>query len=138
MQTQPTQMQPMMNYSDRFQNFQQQQQRNGINGRFVGRVEDVTANEVAMDGSVSLFPTNDLSVIYAKSWNSDGTIKTIAYKPILDDLEPKTSVYANEVEKLKIDLSENLTGIYEKLSEIENKLEKPKTVSRAKKDGDEQ
>lgn len=130
--------QPMMNYTDRFQNFQQQQRVNGLNGRFVGRVEDVTANEVSMDGSVSLFPTNDMSVIYAKSWNADGTIKTIAYKPILDDLEPKTSVYANEVEKLKIDISENLTGIYEKLSEIENKLEKPKTVSRAKKDGDEQ
>lgn len=138
MQTQPTQMQPMMNYSDRFQNFQQQQQRNGINGRFVGRVEDVTANEVAMDGSVSLFPTNDLSVIYAKSWNSDGTIKTIAYKPILDELEPKANTYADEVEKLKIDLSNNLTGIYEKLSEIENKLEKPKATTRAKKDGDEQ
>ena len=128
-----------MNYSDRFQqNFQQPQRVNSLNGRFVGRVEDVTANEVSMDGSVSLFPTNDMSVIYAKSWNADGTIKTIAYKPILDDLEPKTSIYANEVEKLKIDLSENLTGIYEKLSEIENKLEKPKTASRAKKDGDEE
>lgn len=126
-----------MNYTDRFQSFQQQQRVNGLNGRFVGKIEDITANEVSMDGSVSFFPTNDLSIIYAKSWNADGTIKTIAYKPILDDLEQKVGISTNEVEKLKIDLSENLTGIYEKLSEIESKLEKPKTASRTKKDGDE-
>lgn len=34
-----------------------------------------------MDGSVSLFPQNDYSAIYAKTWTKDGTIATVKYVP---------------------------------------------------------
>lgn len=58
----------------------------GINGKIVPSVENITANDVPMDGSVAFFPKQDMSEIYAKSWNSDGTIRTIVFKPVLNDI----------------------------------------------------
>ena len=48
-----------------------------IPGRVVTDINEVTPNEIPMDGRVSLFPKNDYSCIYAKAWNSDGTITTV-------------------------------------------------------------
>lgn len=55
------------------------QQIAGINGRIVQAVEDINANEVPMDGSMAFFPKQDMSKIYVKGWNADGTIRTIVY-----------------------------------------------------------
>ena len=57
------------------------QQIAGINGRIVQAVENINANEVPMDGSMAFFPKQDMSEIYVKGWNADGTINTIVYKP---------------------------------------------------------
>ena len=59
------------------------QQIAGINGRIVQAVENINANEVPMDGSMAFFPKQDMSEIYVKGWNADGTIRTIVYKPCL-------------------------------------------------------
>lgn len=56
------------------------QQIAGINGRIVQAVENINANEVPMDGSMAFFPKQDMSEIYVKGWNADGTIRTIVYK----------------------------------------------------------
>lgn len=137
-----SQQQPMMNYSDRFQqNFQQPQFQNqrasGINGRFVGRIEDVTANEVSMDGSVSLFPQNDLSVIYAKSWNADGTIKTIAYKPILEEnIQNGTNIPTNtqkaEFEHFNAILDDIKASVDDVLASMDKVLKVSKPTTRKK------
>ena len=71
------QNQPLFNQQ---QSIQPQQQA-GLNGKVVQAVEQITANDVPMDGSVAIFPKQDMSEIYAKSWNADGTIRTIVYKP---------------------------------------------------------
>lgn len=71
------QNQPLFNQQ---QSIQPQQQA-GLNGKVVQAVEQITANDVPMDGSVAVFPKQDMSEIYAKSWNADGTIRTIVYKP---------------------------------------------------------
>lgn len=60
------------------------QQIAGINGRIVQAVENINANEVPMDGSMAFFPKQDMSKIYVKGWNADGTIRTIVYKPSQD------------------------------------------------------
>lgn len=59
-----------------------------ISGRVVNNIAEVTASEVPMDGSVSLFPSTDYSVIYAKAWNSEGKINTVKYVP--EKVEEKT------------------------------------------------
>ena len=93
----------------------------GINGRIVQAVENINANEVPMDGSVAFFPKQDLTEIYAKSWNADGTIRTLTFKPILND---KTDVLSGDTEKLEFDLSEKATeGIMAKLNELSEKIE---------------
>ena len=50
-------------------------------GRVVQNETEITPQEVAMDGSISLFPLADYSTIIAKQWNSDGTIKTLRFVP---------------------------------------------------------
>ena len=60
------------NHNNRFQS---------IPGRLVNNLDEITPQEVPMDGSVSLFPQNDYSAIYAKTWTKDGTIATVKYVP---------------------------------------------------------
>ena len=93
----------------------------GINGRIVQAVETINPNEVPMDGSVAFFPKQDLTEIYAKSWNADGTIRTLIFKPVLND---KTDILSGDTEKLEFDLSEKATeGIMAKLNELSEKIE---------------
>lgn len=114
------------------------QQIAGINGRIVQTVENINANEVPMDGSMAFFPKQDMSEIYVKGWNADGTINTIVYKPYT---EPKNSQGINNtenIENLKIDLSDESTAvfmqkfdeIFNKFDELENKMCKSATSQR--------
>lgn len=52
-----------------------------IPGRLVNNLDEITPQEVPMDGSVSLFPQQDYSAIYAKTWTKDGTIATVKFIP---------------------------------------------------------
>ena len=143
----PYQTTPMMNnnympmqnpYADRMnflQNYQQSLQQQpmqmnqqpipqqivGINGRIVQAVENINANEVPMDGSMAFFPKQDMSEIYVKGWNADGTIRTLTFKPVLND---KTDILSGDTEKLEFDLSEKATeDIMAKLNELSEKIE---------------
>lgn len=100
--------------------YQQNQIVQGINGKIIAEMSQITANDVPMDGSVAFFPKQNLSEVYAKSWNADGTIRTVTYKPVLDN-EPKN--VPTDTEKLKCDLSDEATqGIMDKFEEISDRL----------------
>lgn len=100
--------------------YQQNQIVQGINGKIIAEMSQITANDVPMDGSVAFFPKQDLSEVYAKSWNADGTIRTVTYKPVLDN-EPKN--VSTDTEKLKCELSDEATeGIMSKFDEISDRL----------------
>lgn len=90
----------------------------GLNGRIIDDVSTVGPNEVSMDGSVSLFPKRDMSEIYAKQWQSDGTIKTVRFVPFIDETSNSTSNTekakngANEVIIARLDeLGEKIDGL---------------------------
>lgn len=72
---------------------QPQPQPKPVTGKVVSSEQDITANDVPMDNSVSLFPTDDYSCIYAKQWTSDGKIKTIKFVPqeMDGDFQPSQS-----------------------------------------------
>ena len=116
----------------------QNQQAIGLNGRIVQVVENINANEVPMDGSMAFFPKQDLSEIYVKGWNADGTIKTIVYKPQIDNKSVQAVNSSFDTEKLKIDLSDESTAvfmqkfdeIFNKFDELENKMCKSSTSQR--------
>lgn len=75
-----------------YQPQQMTQQAPTLSGRMVNNVNEISANDVPMNAPVSVFPKNDLSEIYAKSWNANGTISTVVYKPCA---EPQASNEGN-------------------------------------------
>ena len=63
-----------------------------INGKIVDSEEMVRATEVPM-GGYGVFPKADLSEIYLKIWNNNGTTGVVKYKPeenkaILEQQQP--------------------------------------------------
>ena len=64
-----------------FNNFQRPAMPASIPGRMVTNADEIVPQEVPMDGSVSLFPQNDYSCIYAKTWTKEGTIATLKFVP---------------------------------------------------------
>lgn len=127
------------------------QQIPGINGRIVQAVENINANEVPMDGSMAFFPKQDMSEIYVKGWNADGTIKTIVYKPYT---APKDNQAVNSMantENAKFTLSDESTQLFlnkfeelsEKIGQLEDRFYKSlgtqrKTSRTQSKGGDEE
>ena len=87
------------------------QQQAGLNGKVVQAVEQITANDVPMDGSVAVFPKQDMSEIYAKSWNADGTIRTIVYKPYTAS-QPDVANSSADMSKMKMGLSDEATEAF--------------------------
>lgn len=99
----------------------QQQMPCGVNGRVVQSVEMITANDVPMDGSAAFFPMQDMSAILAKSWNADGTIKTVIFKPI-NETAPQSEIQNKE--NLKFDLSEGTVAAFmDRFDELSKRLE---------------
>lgn len=110
----------------------------GVNGRIVTAVEQITANDVPMDGSMAFFPKQDLSEIYVKGWSADGTIKTIVYKPYTDTNNNNPNNLSSTDKKTKFDLSDESTEvfmkkfdeIFNKFEELESKISKNSTCQR--------
>lgn len=89
----------------------QAQKTTGIFGRFVNSASEITPNEISMDGSYSIFPLNDMSKILVKSWNTDGTISTLEFSPVVKS------------EKVDIkDEDDRISMILDKLSKLEEQL----------------
>ena len=115
-----------------------QQAAQRINGRVVQSADMITANDVPMDGSVAFFPTQDLSEIYAKSWDANGKIVTRLFKPVSDSYPSNPT---QDTEKLKIGLSDEVTQvIMKRFDELEKRIDDlipKKTTTRAKKESEE-
>lgn len=139
----------MQQYQQNLQPVQQQsvpvqsQQPIGITGRTVQSVEQITANEVPMDGSLAFFPRQDMAEIYAKQWNADGTIKTVIYRPVMDNAVNSQGNNQNQQITIPDDVTQAFMDRFDELSnkmeQLENSLTKSSTNQRktsTKKDGD--
>ena len=139
----------MQQYQQNLQPVQQQsvpvqtQHPIGITGRTVQSVEQITANEVPMDGSLAFFPRQDMSEIYAKQWNADGTIKTVVYRPVIDNAVNSQGNNQNQQITISDDVTQAFMNRFDELSEkieqLEQVMTKPMTKTRnsmSKKDGD--
>lgn len=122
----------MGNMQQRYQPQQEFQMQSGLFGKVVQDAENIIPSDVPMNGAVAFFPKSDLSEIYAKQWGTDGKISTSVFKPIpLTESTPKT-------EKLKFDLSESVTEVFEKhfdtlfskMEELEKKIDE-KSLTRS-------
>ena len=94
--------------------------------------ENINANEVPMDGSMAFFPKQDMSEIYVKGWNADGTINTIVYKPYTAPKDNQTVNSMSNAENAKFTLSDESTQLFlnkfeelsEKIGQLEDRFDK--------------
>lgn len=123
---QPQQYQQMQQLQQPTQQIQQpqfqSQQLPQLIGRPVNQVEEITANDVPMNAPYALFPKSDLSEIYLKSWTANGTIQTIAFKPV--QMNQADNSLRNQSE-LKIWLTEDVTqALMSQFEELKNKIDR--------------
>ena len=91
-----------------------------VRGRIISREEEITPNEVAMDGQVSLFPLADYSCIVAKLWDSNGQMQTFKFVPMIEQ----------SVEQEVENKSDMILG---RLDDIENLLKRNRSRQNYKK-----
>ena len=88
----------------------QTQQPQSLNGKIVDSEDVVKATEVPI-GGYGIFPKADLSEIYIKSWNNNGTTSIITFKPIIQEVkEPQT-------------VKDNSLKIIERLNALDAKID---------------
>lgn len=116
-----TQPMPTQNY---IQPIQQAPAQVGLQGKTVESIEVVKAMDIPLDGSISFFPLSDGSAIVTKQLQTDGTSKTVIFRPTEENKKevPQYVTFDDmKTEISKIDLSE-LEDIKEELREIKKQI----------------
>lgn len=85
---------------------------NGLNGKLVDSEDMARVTEVPI-GGYGIFPKADLSEVYIKSWNQNGTTSITTFKPCLTQQE--------QLKENSIDTGMN--SIIEKINSLENKID---------------
>lgn len=132
---------PYMERMNNLQQFQQQLQMpipqtvaQGISARFVDGFENITANDVPMNGG-ALFIKNDGSEIQVRQWNANGTISTTSYLPQICDLGAHTVKSSPNEFSSKFDaFNEVLRGIQDEVKTLGDKIDNINKPTRAKKE----
>lgn len=125
------------------QQMPQANQQMNVIGKIVDSVEMVKSMDIPMDGNLYYFPKADGTEIFGKQWLPNGQTRILAFKPIL---ESDTSNLSSTEEKLKFDLSEEVTTAFMKrfdelvgkIDRLEQSMTKPMTKttkSMTKKEG---
>lgn len=97
-------------------------QAHGLHGMFVQSQDNITADCVPLDGTAAFFPKQDMSEIYVKNWNADGTIRALTFKAILDNNPRKIS--KNDSETI-LGVSDAILGVLEnKFKELNDRFDK--------------
>lgn len=129
------------NFQPQVQQVTQQQQTQGLICKPVVDASNVSPNDVPMDGNAAVFPKNDFSEIYVKSWTPNGTIQTIVYKPV----QPENQSEDTNIPQMDFNaLNEDVRALREDIKGVRDMIEKsmsattPKTTSRTKKGADEE
>ena len=87
-----------------------------LNGKIVDSEDIVRATEVPI-GGYGIFPKADLSEIYIKSWNNNGTTSIITFIP-----QPKKEEKTEELQTPVINPS-MINEILERINRLENKID---------------
>ena len=108
-------------------------------GKIVDSIDVVKATDIPMDGNTYYFPKADGTEVYCKQWLQNGTTRILTFKPVFEDNPNNLSP---DTEKIKISLSDEVTDVFMKrFDELEKRIDDlmpKKTVSRTKKEGEEE
>ena len=90
-------------------------------GKIIENVDVLKTTEVPMDGNIYYFPKADGSEIYSKQWLANGTTRILTFKPVFED---NTNTLSSDTEKLKIELSDEVTNVFMKrFDELEKRFD---------------
>lgn len=101
----------------------------GLLGKSVESIDVVKAMDIPLDGSTSYFPLTDGSAIVTKKIQTDGTSKTIVYKPIEEESTSQPNyVTMEDVEKKikELDSTSEIKSFKEELKSIKKQLKEIK------------
>ena len=83
------QLQAQYNQQPPYNQMAQQSQVVGLNGEVVDSIDVVKAKNVDMSGNVTFYPKSDMTEIYTKQLQSDGTSRIVTYRAVQPE-ESKT------------------------------------------------
>lgn len=83
----------------------------------VDNVNEIQANDVPMNYPYAIFPKRDLSEIYVKSWNTNGTIQTLVFAPKIEKVKNGTDDTTESKIGAKSDVTEGILDRFDELSE---------------------
>lgn len=122
---QPQRFQPMEPIAQTFNNqymqtMQQMNNQMSLLGKSVDSIEVVKAMDIPLDGSTSYFPLTDGSAIVTKKLMSDGTSRTVIYKPVNESKDKTTDFLVMD------DLADILNDIEDMKKQLNDLKEKAK------------
>lgn len=86
-----------------------------LNGKIVDSEDMVRIQEIPL-GGYGIYPKADMSNIFLKTWNNDGTTKVISYVPVVDSvLQDSTPDKSNYEDSLK--------EVYNAIERLEKKID---------------
>lgn len=102
------------NYSYGSNVYQPQQPQAQIQGKVVDSIDMVRVNEVPF-GGFGVFPKGDLSEVYVKSWNNNGTTQINTYRPV-----PVEETQEAKAASMQDELLEKINALNAKLDALMN------------------
>lgn len=124
---------PMNPYQERLAQLQAQsaqpqayaQQPSGLNGEIVDSIDVVRAKNVDMSGRPTFYPKADLSEIYIKQLQADGTSRIVTYKAAMPEVPQQTQQQTVNLESLnamlgqfKMDILQGIGGELENIKQM--------------------
>lgn len=124
---------PMNPYQERLAQLQAQsaqpqayaQQPSGLSGEIVDSIDVVRAKNVDMSGRPAFYPKADLSEIYIKQLQADGTSRIVTYKAAMPEVPQQTQQQTVNLEslnamlgQLKVDILQGIGGELENIKQM--------------------
>ena len=124
---------PMNPYQERLAQLQAQsaqpqayaQQPSGLSGEIVDGIDVVRAKNVDMSGRPTFYPKADLSEIYIKQLQADGTSRIVTYKAAMPEVPQQTQQQTVNLEslnamlgQLKMDILQGIGGELENIKQM--------------------
>ena len=135
---------PMAPYQERLNQMQMQAQYNqqpmvqqnqtmSLNGEIVDSIDVVKAKNVDMSGNVTYYPKSDMSEIYTKQLQMDGTSRIVTYRAVQPETEAKkeqtqTAVDMNVINGMFGQLRADLLNEISDLKDLVNSMTHTQSV----------
>lgn len=137
------QLQAQYNQQPPYSQMVHQSQTVGLNGEVVDSIDVVKAKNVDMSGNVTFYPKSDMTEIYTKQLQADGTSRIVTYRAVQpEESKPEQAQQYVDIQTLNAMLgqlkAEILQGVGGGLSEIKQMIIPPEPQTSKRQRGGNQ